>query len=901
MTQRYIGGLIYNPPGGWSGYFDGSGDYLQAGTSSNLALGSGDFTVEGWHFCTGYNGGGALYSTINTYPSSTGFLFYIYSDGSYTIDVNGTILKTTAVAALNTWVHYAVVRSGSTITIYANGTSVGTVSNSTNFTDQYAVIGRTGAGSASNYYLGYLSNCRTVKGTAVYTTAFTPPNGPLQNITNTSLLTCRYPTFVDGSNNAFTITVNGNTTVSTQNPFPLTTLPNPAQGNAGNGIFSMSQYQSLKQQNLWPVSDPYFDYTTLLLHGNGTNGGQNNTFQDSSSNNFTITRNGNTTQGTFSPFSQTGWSNYFDGSGDYLTLGGQSAFVFGTGDFTIEMFAYVTNTANTIFDLRPSTPSGAYITIYMTGGVIYYYANGANQINGGTLPLNQWVHIVASRVSSNTRLFINGVQVGSTYSDTTNYTTSGSRPIIGADGNVTGSTPMIGYLSNLRVVKGSGVTSVTVPTAPLTNITNTSLLTCQSNRFVDNSSNAFTITVTGDTSVQAFSPFQPTSAWSASTNGGSGYFDGSGDSLSVAANAAWNLGSSAFTIECWSYPTASQSDKHLFSLNSSGGTGYWVLRYDTGTVPQFIYNNYGTSLTSSTAATLNQWNHIAMVSNGSTMSLYLNGTRVATASASSINDGSSNPLYVGSQYGVNRDISGYLASGRVVKGSAVYDPSQSTLTVPTAPLTAITNTQLLLNFTNAGIIDSTAKNDLQTVGNAQISTAQSKFGGASMYFDGTGDYLQNRLTDLTNFGTGDFTMECWIYPTASGSLRTIVDTRGTDINAAYGWFLSASDKLDFLYKGSSPFRLTSSGSVSTNTWTHVAVCRASGTLRLFINGNIDGSATVTDSLNGAAGTRIGGGYADGSGNPGFYLTGYIDDLRITKGYARYTANFTPQRSQWQDQ
>ena len=65
--------------------------------------------------------------------------------------------------------------------------------------------------------------------------------------------------------------------------------------------------------------DPYFEYTTLLLPGNGTNGAQNNTFLDSSTNNFTITRNGNTTQGTFSPFSQTGWGNYFDGTGDYLT------------------------------------------------------------------------------------------------------------------------------------------------------------------------------------------------------------------------------------------------------------------------------------------------------------------------------------------------------------------------------------------------------------------------------------------------------------------------------------------------------------------------------------------------------------------------------------------------------
>ena len=64
-------------------------------------------------------------------------------------------------------------------------------------------------------------------------------------------------------------------------------------------------------------TDPYFENVTLLLHGDGTNGGQNNTFIDGSSNNYTITRNGNTTQGSFNPYG-TFWSNYFDGSGDYL-------------------------------------------------------------------------------------------------------------------------------------------------------------------------------------------------------------------------------------------------------------------------------------------------------------------------------------------------------------------------------------------------------------------------------------------------------------------------------------------------------------------------------------------------------------------------------------------------------
>ena len=175
---------------------------------------------------------------------------------------------------------------------------------------------------------------------------FRSPSGQLQPITNTAFLTCAYPTFIDGSTNAFTITVNGGATVSTQNPFPLTTLPNPALGNAGNGIYTMSQYLALKQQNLWPAIDPYWQYTTLMLHGNGTNGAQNNTFLDSSTNNFTITRNGNTTQGTFTPYGPTGnWSNYFPGgTGNIITIPDSTAFTFGTGDLTIECFLFVTST-----------------------------------------------------------------------------------------------------------------------------------------------------------------------------------------------------------------------------------------------------------------------------------------------------------------------------------------------------------------------------------------------------------------------------------------------------------------------------------------------------------------------------------------------------------------------------
>jgi len=94
--------------------------------------------------------------------------------------------------------------------------------------------------------------------------------------------------------------------------------------------------------NAGEEADEDFANTVLLLHGDGTNGAQNNTFLDSSSNNFTITRNGNTTQGTFSPFSKPDgrWGNYFDGTGEYLSAASNAAFSIGSSSFSIEAWIY---------------------------------------------------------------------------------------------------------------------------------------------------------------------------------------------------------------------------------------------------------------------------------------------------------------------------------------------------------------------------------------------------------------------------------------------------------------------------------------------------------------------------------------------------------------------------------
>jgi hypothetical protein len=214
--------------------------------------------------------------------------------------------------------------------------------------------------------------------------------------------------------------------------------------------------------------------------------------------------------------------------------------------------------------------------------------------------------------------------------------------------------------------------------------------------------------------------------------------------------------------------------------------------------------------------------------------------------------------------------------------------------IPTAPLTAITNTQLLLNFTNGAIFDNAMMNDLETVGNAQISTSVKKYGTGSLAFDGTGDYLLSNpaTTELYAFGTGDFTIEFWLYLNSTSSVQVFYDSRPASAQGLQPTIYINSSGTLFYYTNVAN-RITGS-SLSTNTWYHIAVARSGTSTKMFVNGTQVGS-TYTDStnyVNPALRPIIG---ADGfnSGSPGGNATnGYIDDLRITKGYARYTANFT---------
>ena len=672
----------------------------------------------------------------------------------------------------------------------------------------------------------------------------------------------------------------------------------PSATGAASGVWTLEQAAYWQKQGLWPspdVSDPYFYDVTLLLSGDGTNGGQNNTFLDSSTNNFTITRNGNTTQGSFSPYGSL-WSNYFNGSSDYLNAPSNAAFAFGTGDFTIEGWYFVSSSKDqALFDNRTSASSSAGVgcrLITGTNTLRVILNNTALFTTSQAVVLNQWNHIAIVRSSGTITAYLNGsAMTGGSASGATNITDT----YMWIGELIDGGFKYNGYISNFRVVKGTAVytSNFTPSTTPLTAITNTSLLTCQSNRFIDNSANNFALTVTGTPSVQRFSPFNPTSAYSTSVIGGSGYFDGTGVGyLTFAKSSAFAYGTGSFTIEFWFYSDSSGNDKMIMDFRDYGSAGPQLITTGGygGTLLGSLRYVGSSTITSSNIITDNEWHHCAIVRNGSSnVTLYVDGISKGTGTDTTNYTWTSGTNYIAkNSYGSGGEPKCYMSDLRIVKGTAVYTTA---FTPPTAPLTAITNTSLLLNMTNGAIYDSAMMNDLETVGNAQISTSVKKYGTGSMYFDGTGDYLKFIPGANCAFGTGDFTVEGWFYVTNNLNDIYFFDTRNASQTSncwgcGYGQG-GTSGRLAF-YIGTG-FVQTSGSVGSLNTWMHIAFVRANGTLTIYLNGSSVASGSLTDN----ASTVSTLGYIGIRYTETFPFAGYIDDLRITKGYARYTSNFTP--------
>jgi hypothetical protein len=818
-----------------SAYFDGNGDSIIIPDNPNLELGSGDFCVECWIYPTDVGSTAIIidkrsgtYGPLLLWRSTNIVQLYMSASGSAWNLVNGS---TVGIIETNQWYHIAVYRVGSSIYTAFNG--VVTLQNASGGAAPQDNSGNWGIGTqpdgTTNPFTGYIADMRFVIGSGVYaSTNFTPPSTSLTNVTNTKLLTLQ------------------------------------------------------------------------------TRIGENNQrFIDEGGAKALITRFGNATQGAFTPYSPSGWSAYFDGSGDYLTVADNASLELGSSNFCIEMLIFTTavSTDAILITKRASSVAYAPILIYRNSAAIRVgmSSNGSSwdivdptTTTLGTVNTNQWYHISVYRIGTAIYGSLNGT-ITTLNPNTSATALNNTDPYyIGSDSNL---SPYVGYISNLRVVIGSSVysnTSAPSPTSSLTAVANTVLLTCQDNRFRDNSTAnsgvGFTVTRVGDTKIEAFNPFRPNEPYSPTTHGGSAYFDGTGDYLTVASDTITTLGTQDFTIEFWTYVTTLATQITLIDQRTGGSE---IVPWITANATTTVFGTATTNRISGSPLTTNQWNHIAVSRFSGNTRLFINGTQ----SGSTYVDGFtyvSGAIYIGSSYVSSQRVNGYISDFNISK-TGKYTTS---FTVPNTRITSTGNTLSRLEFDNAGIIDYTCKNAIETIGTVRVSTANSKYGTSSVSFNTKTDALALPVSRLNSTFLGDFTIECYVYPTdATITHWGIYDARQSGgTSDAFALSLeplaspvSGSYRMSYYNAGYS----YGTGTVLSNVWTHLAWVRSGTTLTFYVDGVAGGTVSVSGTLTGAATTNpIWIGIKDNA-TAAYGNIGYIDDLRITNGYARYTGNFTP--------
>ena len=634
-------------------------------------------------------------------------------------------------------------------------------------------------------------------------------------------------------------------------------------------------------------------YTTLLAQAVST--GTNSTFVDASAEAHTVTNTG-VIAGTVSPYSPS-YSAYLDGSGDYFAINSGTVANFGTGDFTIEMWWNRKDAIDPglVFESRPANTSGDYITLSILGANIAYYA-GSGAVNISTphnVSVGDWAHLAVVRTGGYVKVYVNGTQIA-TSADTINYL-SGSTPWIGKNAFQPGDWTNVISLSNYRITKAAVYTGNFIPaTQPLEAITGTTLLTFQSNRFVDNSGNNVGLTVYGNPEIVPESPFNRLE-YSEALHGSSGYFNGS-SSLTIPNDATLYFGSGDYTVEAWVYNTGTGNDiKWIAGIwhYITPAAQAWGLYHHNGQYI-FVVDPADTIVTTGTSGLhTNEWTHLAVTKSGNVFRMFINGVQESTTTLSHTMQNGSGALDIGAAGSgpANTRFGGHISDVHVIKGHAKYTAD---FAPPTTPIAAHANTTFLMN-PNPSIIDKAQKTNITLVGNVTSASPPLQLFGTPnervMTFDGNGDWVivSDNSPDF-GFGTGDFTMECWINPTTAG-IQDVFSTL-SNLNTAPHLYVDSSSQLVYYHTGSA--RITG-GTITINQWHHIAVCRASNSTKLFLNGSQVGS-TYSDTNNYGTSNPcvIGSFYNNGSIVGGANsMQGYIQDARVTKGLARYTANFTP--------
>jgi hypothetical protein len=667
--------------------FNGTNQYLSIAAAAQFNYSTNDFTWEMWIYPTAATWTSGTFYLIDHGPQTVnqGLLHYsgnklmyynYYNAGNippYTAGVVYPSLYTIGGGTIpaNTWTHVAVCRQNLVTNMFVNGQVVSSGPDPYNYATlsgapssnpiispatQSVSIGARIDGALP--FKGNISNVRIVNGVSVYNVGnFTPPVQPLPAV--------QAPNVIGSPSKAIS---SNQTSLLVSTPYTTSFLKDGSFNNV-----------TLTQQTVGS-----FPPSTYTLTSNSTN---------------PFNSNGS----TFTP-----GSIFFNGSSQYLSVASSPTLALSTGDFTVECWVnWSSLTTSSIID---NQSSGGFCLYYDAGVYISNYLVVSNRIvNQLTYPwtpaLNTWYHIAISRLGTNLRMFINGVLVTSTDSDTTDYQAGIYQ--IGADlGTGAGGWYLNGYLSNLRIIKGAAVytqsfiptsgpftTSQTfnqsgIPSCPVQSSQTELLLTTPSNSsyLTDSSTNAFTVTNVGTATSNPFNPFSEN--YTILANPGSVQLNGSTQYLTVSNNTSLDMASGDFTVELWFNPSTTSGA--IFTKRNSN-INYSPIQLIWGSSQFTVYiSTTGSSWAVSSVTTgsylTGNWYHVALVRSSNLIYLYVNGVSSITpvaVSGSLMTNADSFVVGADAASGPGSVFNGYISNFRIVKGVAVYT---SAFTPPAAPL-----------------------------------------------------------------------------------------------------------------------------------------------------------------------------------------------------------------------
>lgn len=381
------------------------------------------------------------------------------------------------------------------------------------------------------------------------------------------------------------------------------------------------------------------------------------------------------------------------------------------------------------------------------------------------------------------------------------------------------------------------------------------------------------------------------------------FFDGVDDRLTFTGP---NLSSTDFTVECWvNFNSFSpQTAPRIWQAGADASNRFGVSRNTSGKFEFFIVTGNTSNLFPTTFdVNLNQWYHLAFVRSGNSRLFFVDGILIGSSTAT-ITNGTS--WCLGCQHfdlsATTNFHNGYISNFRVIAGLALYT---SRFIPPTLPLaiTATPRASVFIRGTGANgsttFTDTAGGNTVTGVGNAQITTAQAPTGEtSSIVLDGSGDYLTVPLNSSTiTVGSGDFTLQLYYRRNSAGnSDHGIYSTRpGSNLN---GWsfgsrqgrlFLLVSTtgtswQLDTFTSGQGP-------TLNPNQWYHIALTRQGSTWRVFVDGVLAYTSTMSGTVTETGSTAYIGADGDLSGWP--QMNGNISNFQFIRGTALYTSGFTP--------